>query len=303
MRRAVLCAALALAGCAGAKPQVADDHLPPPAPPMLAGIQYLYGSAEAAALSRQVWHSLVDYVGQAMQAKGDARRSVVLAPGATLQNPGFIPCGDKPPAAVFDVDETVLLNLGFEYDVLKADRYIFDDDVWKRWEQTGIADVAPTPGARTALDRLRAMGVTVIFNTNRNGFDGPFTERALDAAGLGPAVHGRTLFLAGDDGKGGLKDGRRQMIAAHYCVLAMAGDQLGDISDRFDLDSLSTSERRGFAALPQVAAMWGNGWFVMPNPAYGSALQGGADDIFPKDKQWRDPGSAVAPQTATQGGH
>ena len=28
----------------------------------------------------------------------------------------------------------------------------------------------------------------------------------------------------------------------------------------------------------------------MPNPVYGSGLEGGPDDIFPKDKQWRDPG-------------
>jgi hypothetical protein len=34
---------------------------------------------------------------------------------------------------------------------------------------------------------------------------------------------------------------------------------------------------------------------VMPNPVYGSALQGGPDDIFPKDKQWRDPGPLKPP--------
>lgn len=289
-----------LVGLCAAMPARAQDYVPPAPPPMLAGIQYLYGSAEAAALTREVWHDLVAYVGEAMKAKGGARKSVVLAPGARLKAPRFVPCDDKPPAAVFDVDETVLLNLGFEYDTLEADRYWFDDDAWKRWEQTGFRDVTPTPGAREALDRLRAMGVTVIFNTNRNAFDARETEAALDGAGLGPAVHGKTLFLAGDDANGALKDGRRQMIAAHYCVLSLAGDQLVDIADRFDLDPLSVGERRAFAALPAIAALWGAGWFVMPNPAYGSGLQGGADDIFPKDKQWRDPVSAAAPKT---GGH
>ena len=33
-----------------------------PVPPNLAGIQYLYGSAEAAALTRQTWRMLTDYV-------------------------------------------------------------------------------------------------------------------------------------------------------------------------------------------------------------------------------------------------
>jgi predicted secreted acid phosphatase len=298
-----LCVALACTAPAAAQ----DGYVPPdppPAPPMLAGLQYLYGSAEAAALGRETWRALVDYVSDAMRAKGAKRRSVVLAAGASLQAPRFVPCDDKPAAAVFDVDETVLLNLGFEYDTLAADRTVYDDDVWKRWEQTGAKDVVPTPGAKEALDRLRAMGVTVIFNTNRNGFDVGQNEAALNGAGLGPAVHGKTLFLAGDDATGSLKDGRRQMIAARYCVLAMAGDQLGDLSDRFDLDSVSVPDRRSFAALPAIADLWGNGWFVMPNPAYGAGLQGGADDIFPKDRQWRDPGPAAAhAQAHAQGGH
>lgn len=289
---------MATAMLAIAAPAMAQDNYmppdPPPPPAMLAGVQYLYGSAEAAAITRETWHALVDHVADAIKVQGDARQSVVLTADARLDDLHFVPCGDKPAAAVFDVDETALLNLGFEYDTLKANRSVFDDGTWTRWEQTGFKDVVPTPGAKQALDRLRAMGVTVIFNTNRNGFDAKQDEAALNNAGLGPAVHGQTLFLAGDDANGSLKDGRRQMIAAKYCVLAMAGDQLVDISDRFDLDSLSVSQRRGFAAIPAVAAMWGNGWFVMPNSAYGSGLQGGADDIFPKDKQWRDPGPAAA---------
>lgn len=265
----------------------------PPPPPMLAGDQYLFGSAEASALTREVWRSLVDYAAEALKAQGNARRSVVLARGATLDKPSFVPCGDKPPAAVFDVDETVLLNLGAEYDTLVNDRYIFDDDVWNRWEQTGYDKVAPSPGAKEALDKLRAMGVTVIFSTNRSARNAQYAERALNDAGLGPAVHGRNLFLSGDDPTGSLKDTRRWAIADRYCVLAMAGDQLGDLSDRFNSDYQRMSERRELAALPAVQALWGNGWFVFPNPVYGSAIQGGADDIFPTDKQWRDPG----PQT------
>jgi 5'-nucleotidase (lipoprotein e(P4) family) len=298
-----LLAAALIATCAA---PVAGHEQGPPDPPslpaMLAGVQYLYGSAEAAAVTRETWRALVGYVGDAMKAKGNDRKSVVMTPDSKLQDPHFVPCGDKPPAAVFDVDETILLNLGFEYDTLVANRTVFDDDVWKHWEQTGFHDVSPTPGAKEALDQLRAMGVTVIFNTNRNGFDAKQDEAALNDAGVGPAVHGQTLFLAGDDANGSLKDGRRQMIAAKYCVLAMAGDQLVDLSDRFDLDSLSVAERRSFAALPAVAALWGNGWFVMPNPAYGSALQGGADDIFPRNKQWRDPGAA-APAPASPATH
>jgi 5'-nucleotidase (lipoprotein e(P4) family) len=263
---------------------------PPPAPAQLHGIQYLYGSAEAAALTRQTWRILADFVDEEVAA--GTHRGVVLTPDSTLTNPHFLPCGDKPPAIVLDVDETSILNLGAEYDDLMANRRTFDEDMWDRWEKTGAAYVAPTPGAKEALDRLRDHGVTVVFNSNRAAVNAGGAEAALNAAGLGPAKHGETLFLSGDDASGSFKDGRRRTIAAKYCVLAMAGDQLGDFSDLFATEPNGVAARRASVAYSGIADLWGNGWFVMPNPVYGSGLQGGPDDIFPKDKQWRDPGSA-----------
>ncbi|HWI85052.1 MAG TPA: HAD family acid phosphatase [Sphingomonas sp.] len=260
---------------------------PPPLPANLHGIQYLYGSAEAAAVTRQTWRILADYVDGQM-ADG-THKGVVLAPGSTLTDTHFIACESKPVAIVLDVDETSILNLGAEYDELIAQRRTFDPDAWDRWEKGGAAFVVPTPGAREALDRLRDHGVTVIFNTNRAAVNADGAEAALNAAGLGPAEHGETLFLSGDDAGGSLKDGRRQSIAAKYCVLAMAGDQLGDFSDLFNTEPNGISARRASVAYSAIADMWGNGWFVMPNPVYGSALEGGPDDIFPRDKQWRDP--------------
>ncbi|PXA83317.1 acid phosphatase [Nostoc sp. 3335mG] len=277
---------LAASGCAGTT-KTAFPPEPPAADPKLAGMQYLYGSGEAAAISRQAWQALTFYVGEAMQGKD--RRSVVLEEGASLDAPKFVPCAGRKPAAVFDVDETVLLNQGFEYDDLTGAPHRDFDDRWARWEKTGIHAVSPTPGAKEALDALRRMGVTVIFNTNRNAFNAEPTEQAIDDAGLGPAKHGETLFLAGDDNTGSLKDARRWRVADRYCVIAMGGDQLGDFSDLFN-DAASVPARRAATALPGIAPLWGRGWFVLPNPVYGTALQGGAGDIFPADKQWHDAG-------------
>jgi 5'-nucleotidase (lipoprotein e(P4) family) len=265
--------------------------------PQLQGMQYLYGSAEAAALTRQVWRMLADFVDDEV-ARGRPQ-SVVLTPDSTLGNPRFVDCGDKPPAIVLDVDETALLNLGAEYDDLVAGRKSFDNAVWDRWEKTGADFVAPTPGAKEALDRLRSRGVTVVFNTNRAVANIAGAEAALDAAGLGPVRHGETLFLMGDDATGSHKDGRRQAISSRYCVLAMGGDQLGDFSDLFNSEPGGVAARRATAALPGIVGMWGNGWFVLPNPVYGSALKGSPDDIFAKDKQWRDPGSSPAAPVST----
>ncbi len=102
---------------------------------------------------------------------------------------------------------------------------------------------------------------------------------------LGPARHGETLFLAGDDAMGGNKDGRRATIAARWCVVAMAGDQLGDFSDLFDAVRPATSRRAAVAVSP-LAANWGAGWFMLPNPVYGKALKGTLDEVFPPDSRW-----------------
>jgi len=285
-RLAGLAALMALAGCATAPSPVAA---PPPSgapaqvdsPPP--GFLYLYGSGEAAALSRQVFHLLADSA--IARAKASARTSVVLDQGATLSALRWTDCAGKPPAAVFDADETVLLNLGVE-ELSARHPGPFDEKQWDRWERTGANAVAAVPGARDAFARMRAAGVTIVINSNRVDVGGSIA--ALKAAGLGDFVAGDTLYLRDAGGKSG-KDARRARIAAHYCVVAMAGDQLGDFSDLFNAIP-SVSDRRKAADSGAVAAMWGDGWFVLPNPVYGSGLKGGYDDVFPLNTRWADPG-------------
>jgi 5'-nucleotidase (lipoprotein e(P4) family) len=276
----MLALALTLSACATTPTPITATH--PSVPP---GMQYLYGSGEGAAISAQAWHTLTAYVlARTTGANGD---SVVLAPDATLAAPKWVPCDSKPKAVVFDVDETVLLNLGFEYnDAINPGAY--DDAHWQAWEKTGVGKVSPTPGAGEALAALRAAGVAVIFNTNRSATNAAETEATIDGAGIGPARHGETLYLAGDDATGSSKDGRRAMIAAKYCVVAMGGDQLGDFSDLFNA-GLSIAERRAATQAPPIASKWGAGWFVLPNPVYGTGLKGGLDDVFPADKRWSAP--------------
>ena len=283
--------ALLLIGCAQAQTAETVSTPPPPpaeAPPprVPAGMQWLYGSGEAAATSIQAYHALRDHVLAAARAR--PADSVVLAEGSTLAEPRFVPCGDKPLAVVLDADETVLQNLGYEYDEALLGRS-YDQARWNRWERTGAEAVAPIPGAVTTLRAIREAGVSVIFNSNRQAANAAFTAAALEGAGLGPARHGETLFLQGDVAPGSGKDPRRAAIAERYCVLAMAGDQLGDFSDLFNVRTLSVRDRRRAAASGRFASLWGNGWFMLANPVYGPSLRGDFDDIFPADKRWSDP--------------
>jgi 5'-nucleotidase (lipoprotein e(P4) family) len=253
-------------------------------------MQYLYGSGEAAALSNQAYRGLSRYLADVVTygKKGKARQ-MVLSDGASLNAPQFEPCGPKPMAVVLDIDETALLNLGYEADAARRGES-YDADRWARWEATGADKVVAVPGAKMAIDAARAAGIMVIFNSNRLAEHAAQTERALDHAGLGPVEHGATLWLKGDDGGGSGKDDRRWAIASGYCIVALVGDQLGDFSDLFNDPKLAPSTRRALAGSPELAPLWGNGWFLLPNPVYGTALKGGFDDIFPVDTRWADPG-------------
>ncbi|MES2097919.1 MAG: HAD family acid phosphatase [Pseudomonadota bacterium] len=269
--------------------------LPGKVPP---GMQFLYGSGEAAALSYQAYLGVIDLIiaKSSDRAVGQTVFSVVLAPGSTLDAPKFIPCGAKPLAVVFDIDETALLNLGYEADESQRGGP-YDQSRWDRWERSGAQAVVATPGMIEVARVAKASNVTLVFNSNRMAANAADTEAALNGAGLGPAVHGKNLWLQGDAGTGGAKDARRQAIAAKFCVVAMAGDQLGDFSDLFNAPGLGPVARRALASSRSVKIMWGHGWFVLPNPVYGTGLKGDLDQVFPNDKRWVDPGPAVPPPT------
>ena len=251
-------------------------------------MQYLYASGEAAALDIQAYMALANYlVGISADRRiGHDVGSVVLAPGATLEHPKFVPCEAKPLAIVFDIDETAILNLGYEGDAARRGE-AFDADRWSDWERTGTGHVAVVPGLMEAIRVARLAKIAVVFNSNRRAENAEATAAMLDGVGLGPVVHGETLWLQGDPaGPTGDKDGRRWAIAAKYCVVAMSGDQLGDFSDLFNAPGASPAVRRASVGGLETTLMWGRGWFMLPNPVYGTGLKGDFDTVFPTATQW-----------------
>jgi 5'-nucleotidase (lipoprotein e(P4) family) len=303
MRRfAISFAALALAGCAAQAEQVAAPALSkeavatqigekrtPMSPPT--GQQWLYGSAEGSIASAQVYKAMTTYV--LRRAAERPMSSVIIQDVIELDGdprdmqPGFETCGNKPLAAVFDADETLIWNVG-------AMRYMaeqgkdFDPAIWNEWEKTGAGKALAMPGAVMALKAMRDAGVTIIANTNRSVANAKGTEDALRAAGLGEFKHGETLFLMGDTPDGSSKNGRRSRIASKYCVIAMAGDQLGDFWQLFNDKSNSVSDRKAMvlANYPAITSLWGNGWFLFSNPVYGPSIRGGYDEIFTPETKW-----------------
>lgn len=287
--------ALSLAGCSApgqqlAVPVLSKDALAtqvgekpsPTSPPT--GQQWLYGSAEGSIVSAQVYKTMAQYV-RAKALNRAIKTQTVLAEGSTPDAPRFESCGTKPLAAVFDADETLIWNVG-------AMRYMaeqgtdFDPAIWNEWEKSGAGKALAMPGAIPALKIMRDAGVTIIANTNRTAANAKGTEDALRMAGLGEFKHQETLYLMGDDATGSSKDGRRATIATKYCVIAMAGDQLGDFAHAFNANGLSVADRRMLATNPAIFELWGNGWFMFPNPVYGPSIRGGFDEIYTPQTKW-----------------
>jgi hypothetical protein len=262
---------LALLGASAlASPALAQQD-PAPQPP-LAGLQFLYGSGESAGLSRQIYRGLEFYA--LARAAERPRDSVVLTAGSSLAEPTYEPCGDKPLAVVFDIDETVILNSGLMYARAAG-------------EAARDPEIRQVPGAVQTILALSGAGITPIYNTNRTVDMTGLVTGYLMAVGLEAPVPEETLFLNGSDDMGGNKDGRRSRIAANWCVIAMVGDQLGDFSEHFNhMPSVGT--RRHATLASAVEGNWGKGWFLLPNTAYGMALAGDLEEIFAEPEGGRE---------------
>lgn len=291
MKTALPLLALAILGAcqtAHAPPQPASVAMPPEAPAGEAirpstGEQWLFGSAEARIVMVQTWNDIASFV--EARAATPPENSVVLAPGATAAAPDYLACGGKPLAAVFDADETLIWNAG-SAGAFRRMGTEYSPELWSDWERTGAGKAIAIPGARDAIARIRAAGVKVIVNTNRDAANVAGNADTLKAAGFGEFVHGSTLFLKGDTPGGSAKDGRRYVISEDYCVIALVGDQLGDIADLFNDKTLRPAERKALSAEPALDGMWGHGWFVLPNPLYGPSIDGSMEEIFPPETYW-----------------
>ncbi|TCD06891.1 acid phosphatase [Erythrobacteraceae bacterium CFH 75059] len=271
--------------------------------PVPLGTRWLYSSAEAAAVSLQAFRQLGDYV-RARQAAQPAASVLLGLPGRP-DGLGTESCllpggGRKPPAVIFDGDETLVLNRGHEYWRATSGQP-FDPAVWAEWERTGNPQLAAVPGAVAAVRALREAGITPIINTNRALETAADTVRGFAQLGFGDYIVGETIFLRGMDAAGSDKDPRRARIAARYCVLAQVGDNLGDFADLFNERELGAQERRRIAQRGEVAQLWGNGWFVLPNPVYGAFDRGGIADVFPPDARWQPQTTRSAPDIMSRG--
>lgn len=187
-----------------------------------------------------------------------------------------------PPAVILDVDETVLDNSPYQaHLIVEGTEY---PRGWDEW--VGEAVAPPVPGALEFTRRAAESGVTVFYVTNRDAHLEEATRENLERHGFPVAKDVDALLMRGErEGWGSDKSSRRGYVAGTHRVLILAGD---DLNDFISVSQASIEERDRLEA--EYATRWGERWFMLPNPAYGSwerALYGFDYELSPEQKRER----------------
>lgn len=264
----VLACALALGACQRADtlaPEAAAPATSPaaaakplaPAHDSLNAVLWMQASAEYAAATTTVYRAAADKLDAALKEKNwDALVTTERGNAAT----------GLPAAVIMDVDETVLDNSPYQARLIR-DGKEYDEVTWDAWVAEKKAKAVP--GVVDFAKAAAAKGVTVLYLSNRAVHLKDATIANLKAVGM--PVKDDSVFLGlgtvveGCEQNGSEKDCRRRLAGQQYRVLMQFGDQLGDFVQ------ITANTRDGRAQLLDEYGDWfGERWFMLPNPSYGS---------------------------------
>ncbi|WP_395679712.1 5'-nucleotidase, lipoprotein e(P4) family [Dokdonella sp.] len=171
------------------------------------------------------------------------------------------------PAVIVDIDETVLDNSPYQARLVR-DGKSFDEYSWSQWCREKAAKALP--GALEFTRFAARHGVTVFYLSNRAQDLNEATLDNLRAVGF-PLSADETVFLGlgtvveGCEQVGSEKGCRRELVGRRHRVLLQLGDQLGDF-----VDVLANTPQGRRDAVAGYLDWFGERWFVLPNPTYGS---------------------------------
>ena len=252
-----LASLLILTACAAsaAPPDAKPDH----------AILWAAHSAEYQAVSLQVY----------AQATRDLPR--IMADRAFSALPGHEGISDKPPAVILDVDETVASGADME---LTLEPYTSV----RQYEWGLTHQTIPIRGVTEFVAAAKDLGVDVFFLTNRScelreDTDGPCPQEqgVIDlVAEIGIETDAEHVMLAYERPEWNKeKLSRREHVAATHRVIMLFGDDYGDFvacsraTPGAPCTKAATRSSRN-DALDTYKDYWGNGWYILPNPMYGS---------------------------------
>jgi 5'-nucleotidase (lipoprotein e(P4) family) len=191
----------------------------------------------------------------------------------------------KPPAIVADLDETVLDNGRF-HAYSRISGRPFSQERWDEWvresvDPTRAYRVGAVPGAVDFINAVLGMekGITMVYVSNRNDYQLEDSQKALRLIGVRNVE--QAVFLLKSPGMK-TKQSRYREVASRYEIIAMLGDSLGDFMGEIDPATGESEEVTGDNP-ERYQARWGNQWFMIPNPVYGSWTQPFAGENAAKD--------------------
>jgi len=254
----IVASLLVLAACASTTSAQSDpkpDH----------AILWAAHAAEYQAISLQVY----------AQATRDLPRFIADTSWSAL--PGHEGLSDKPPAVILDVDETVTSGVDMELTMVPFTAL--------RQYEWGLAHKAiPVRGVAEFVGAAQNLGVEVFFVTNRpcELLDGnhdacPQKQATVDhISEVGIETDIDHVLLAKErHGWDREKVTRREHIAKSHRVIMLLGDDYGDFvacsraKPGAPCTTPATKTSRS-DALDTYKDYWGNGWYILPNPMYGS---------------------------------
>ena len=265
-------------GSASQSSCVVEDALVSPKPASrdahedLDALLWLRTSVEFDALTRQTFAAATQKLGEALvnpdwHALVEAERTGAAKP-------------DRPPCVVVDVDETLLDNSVFQLERIQSDTE-YQTDVWNEFVQRRASPAIE--GAVDFVKACRAGGVKVFFVTNREAKVEAATRDNLISQGLMNSSDPDQI-LSKDEQPEWTSDKatRRREVGQKYRVLLLVGD---DLNDFLSAKNLTIAQRKQLYVANQKN--WGQSWFVVPNPNYGSWEQAtiGNDYRAPLEKK------------------
>jgi 5'-nucleotidase (lipoprotein e(P4) family) len=201
----------------------------------------------------------IRWVQQSAEFQAALHQVYRLATAAVERSAASRPAGGW--AVVLDADETVISNAVYQLERARLGAG-FSAESWNAWVKR--REATPLPGAAEFLRRVRALGGRIAIVTNRLQSECDDTASVFAAHAL---VY--DAMLCRPDGSPSDKNPRFEAVAAGRSaagstpleIVAFVGDNI------LDFPAASQTLRE---APPAAFASFGDRYFVVPNPMYGS---------------------------------
>ncbi len=160
-------------------------------------------------------------------------------------------------AVILDIDETLLETSLYQDKIITENKYY--PDGWKEFKAKAICK--PTSGAIEFLNFLDSLKIKIFYVSNRPADELNSVMKNFRKYNF-PQNDSSNILLKTDTND---KTPRREAIYKSYDVILLMGDNLGDFSNVFDVD---TNDKRNKKVL-EYGQYFGNKFIVFPNASYG----------------------------------